>query len=45
MQSSTAEITPILGTPMDGGFYGGRILIEGKPFALIVAPQGPGRAP
>ena len=45
MQSSTAEITPILGTPMDGGFYGGRILIEGKPFALIVAPKDQGEHP
>ena len=42
MQSSTQEITPILGTSIGGGFYAGRILIEGNPFALIVSPKDEG---
>lgn len=39
MKSSTAEILPIIGTVMGGGFYAGRIRIDDKPFALIVAPK------
>lgn len=39
MKSSTDEITPILGTAMDGGFYASRIRIDGKIYALIVAPK------
>ena len=42
MKSSTAEITPILGTAMDGGFYAGRIKIGDQDFALIVAPKDQG---
>ena len=42
MKSSTAEITPILGTSMDGGFYAGRIKIGDQAFALIVAPKDQG---
>jgi hypothetical protein len=42
MKSSTAEILPLIGTTMDGGFYAGRILIDGKPYALIVAPKDEG---
>ena len=42
MQSSPAEITPILGTAMDGGHYAGRILIDGQAYALIVAPKDGG---
>lgn len=42
MKSSTNEILPLLGTSMGGGFYAGRIRIEGKVFALIVAPRALG---
>jgi len=42
MKSSTAEILPLIGTAMDGGFYAGRILVDGKPYALIVAPKTEG---
>jgi len=43
MKSSTAEILPIIGTVMGGGFYAGRIRIDGTPFALIVAPKSDGQ--
>lgn len=36
------EITTILGTSMGGGFYAGRIMIDGNPFAIIVAPKSEG---
>ena len=36
------EIVAILGTQMDGGFYAGRIMIDDKAFALIVAPKADG---
>ena len=39
MKSSENEIVPLLGTAMGGGFYAGRIVVEGNPFALIVAPR------
>ena len=42
MKSSIAEIQPILGTSMGGGFYAGRIMIEGQAYALIVAPKAEG---
>lgn len=42
MKSSTEEILPLIGTAMDGGFYAGRILVDGKPYALIVAPKDEG---
>jgi len=42
MKSSTQETIPVIGTAMGGGFYGGRILIDGKPFAIIVAPKAEG---
>lgn len=42
MKSSTAEILPLLGTSMGGGFYAGRIRIEDQAFALIVAPKAEG---
>lgn len=42
MKSSIQEITPIIGTAMDGGFYAGRILVDGQPFAIIVAPKTEG---
>lgn len=42
MKSSTAEILPLIGTAMDGGFYAGRVVIDGKPYALIVAPKTEG---
>lgn len=42
MKSSIQEITPIIGTAMGGGFYAGRILINGQPFALIVSPKAEG---
>jgi hypothetical protein len=42
MKSSTAEILPLIGTTLDGGFYAGRIIICDQPFALIVAPKAEG---
>lgn len=39
MKSSHDEILPIFGAAMGGGFYAGRIQIDGKPFALITAPK------
>ena len=42
MKSSTAEIIPLLGTSMGGGFYAGRIRIEDQVYALIVAPKADG---
>ena len=42
MKPSTAKILPIIGTALDGGFYAGRIRIDDKPFALIVAPKADG---
>ena len=39
MKSSVEEITPIIGTAMDGGYYAGRIKIRDQVFALIVAPK------
>jgi len=42
MKSSTAEITPMLGTAMDGGFYAGRIKIGDQAFTLIVSPKDQG---
>lgn len=42
MKSSKEEIKAIIGTSMGGGFYAGRILIEGKTYALIVAPKDEG---
>ncbi len=42
MKSSPEEITPILGTAMGGGYYAGRILIDGQAYALIVAPKAEG---
>ena len=42
MKSSTAEILPLLGTSMGGGFYAGRIRIEDQVYALIVAPKAEG---
>ena len=42
MKSSLAEILPLLGTSMGGGFYAGRIRIEDQVYALIVAPKSDG---
>ena len=42
MKSSTEEILPIIGTRLDGGYYAGRIIIDGKSYALIVAPKTEG---
>jgi hypothetical protein len=42
MKSSVSEITPIIGTSMGGGFYAGRISVDGQTFALIVAPKADG---
>lgn len=39
MKSSMQEINPLLGTLMDGGYYAGRIRIEGQLFALIIPPK------
>lgn len=37
-----SEITPLLGTAMDGGYYAGRIVVDGQAYALIVAPKAEG---
>ena len=42
MKSSIAEITPIIGTAMGGGFYAGRVQIGEQVFALIVAQKTEG---
>lgn len=42
MKPSTAEILPIIGTALDGGFYAGHIRAGEQPFALIVAPKADG---
>lgn len=42
MKSSIQETLPVIGTAMGAGFYAGRILIDGDPFALIVAPKADG---
>ena len=42
MESSIKEIIPILGTSMDGGFYAGRIKVDGQPFALILLSKAEG---
>lgn len=39
MDSSVAEIPTIIGTAMGGGFYAGRIMVDGQAFAIIVAPK------
>ncbi|WP_075795670.1 DUF1566 domain-containing protein [Massilia putida] len=36
------EIPAALGAPLEGGFYAGRIMIAGGPYALIVAPKDEG---
>jgi hypothetical protein len=33
------EIPTMLGAPFEGGFYAGRIQVDGVPYALIVAPK------
>lgn len=42
MNLSTQTILPAYGSSMGGGFYAGRILVEGQPFAIIVAPKAEG---
>lgn len=43
MKSSKSEISPLIGTAMDGGYYAGRIrLDDGTVYALIVAPKTDG---
>ncbi|BEV15100.1 DUF1566 domain-containing protein [Herbaspirillum sp. DW155] len=42
MKSSEQEIVPIIGTAMGGGFYAGRINVDGQHFAIIVAPKADG---
>jgi hypothetical protein len=42
--ATAAEVTPTApGTPFAGGFYAGRINIDGAAFALIVAPKAEGQ--
>lgn len=41
---NTTEILPIIGTSMGGGFYSGRIRIEGQLFSLIVSPKAEGQS-
>jgi len=42
MKHLIAETLPIIGTDMGGGFYAGRINIDGQVFALVVAPKAEG---
>jgi hypothetical protein len=42
MDTINAEVPTIAGTPFAGGFYAGRILVNGDTFALIVAPKAEG---
>jgi hypothetical protein len=42
MKSSTDEIIPIIGTALAGGFFAGRIRVDGQAYALIVAPKATG---
>jgi hypothetical protein len=44
MNTQPIENTPAIaiGTPMGGGFYAGRFILAGKPYALIVAPKADG---
>jgi len=42
MKSSLAEIPAIIGTLFAGGYFGGRIIVDGQAFALIVAPKDGG---
>ena len=37
------DTTPSIGTPYGGGYYGGSIAIDGKTYALIVAPKAEGQ--
>lgn len=39
---ASPEILPLIGTSMGGGFYAGRIRIDGQLYALIVAPKAEG---
>lgn len=43
MKSSASAITPLVGAPMGGGYYAGRILIDERVFAIIVAPRAEGQ--
>jgi len=41
--TKTAQLIPTEpGTPFDGGFYAGRINVDGQAYALIVAPKAEG---
>lgn len=40
--NTTHLIPTVPGTPLDGGFYAGRINVGGQAFALIVAPKAEG---
>ena len=43
MKSSEAEILPIIGTSMGGGFYAGVFTIAGKRFGLLRSPKAQGQ--
>ena len=42
--SQQSHTFPAIGTPFEGGFYGGKILIGDDVYALIVAPKSEGEA-
>lgn len=42
MKSATHEIIPTIGSPFEGGFYGGQIRIGDKVFAVAWAPKALG---
>lgn len=43
LNQNTAEIA--LGTAFEGGYFAGHIVVDGKTYALIVAPKAEGEAP
>jgi hypothetical protein len=43
MKSSSEETTLALGAAMEGGFYAGRIILDGSPFGLVTAPKALGQ--
>ncbi len=42
MNAVTQQELPALGSAFAGGFFAGRINVDGRPFALIVAPKADG---
>ena len=45
MKSISPESLPIIGTPLEGGFYAGHYAIDDKPIGLIISPKAIGQHP